>query len=95
VSIVIVGGSVAGIATARALREYGYNAAITVLEAEQRQPYDKPPLSKEMLLDPDAEPVPLLTSRPPCTDRRPTRTRTPGETVWLDRRWRMCRGVRR
>jgi NADPH-dependent 2,4-dienoyl-CoA reductase/sulfur reductase-like enzyme len=61
VSVLIVGGSVAGIATARALREYGYDAGITVLEAEQHQPYDKPPLSKEMLLGPSAEPVPLLT----------------------------------
>jgi NADPH-dependent 2,4-dienoyl-CoA reductase/sulfur reductase-like enzyme len=60
VSVLIVGGSVAGIATARALREYGYDAGITILEAEQHQPYDKPPLSKEMLLGANAEPVPLL-----------------------------------
>ena len=61
-SVVIVGGSVAGISTARALRDHGYRGAVTVLEAEHRPPYDKPPLSKEMLSAPCPQPVPLLTS---------------------------------
>jgi NADPH-dependent 2,4-dienoyl-CoA reductase/sulfur reductase-like enzyme len=60
-SVVIVGGSVAGISTARALRDHGYGGAVTVLEAEHRPPYDKPPLSKEMLRAPCPQPVPLLT----------------------------------
>ena len=57
---VIVGASVAGIRTAQALRMMGYADAITLLGEEPHLPYDKPPLSKEML-DEDGAPVPLLT----------------------------------
>ncbi len=63
VSILIIGASVAGIRTAQALRMQGYNDAITVVGEEVHQPYDKPPLSKEMLLpDGPNQPVPLLSS---------------------------------
>jgi NADPH-dependent 2,4-dienoyl-CoA reductase/sulfur reductase-like enzyme len=57
--VVIVGGSVAGIRTARALREQGYAGPVQVLEAEAEVPYDKPPLSKGSI-DADAR-VPLIT----------------------------------
>ena len=56
----IVGASVAGVRTAQALRMMGYADAITLLGEEPHLPYDKPPLSKEML-DEDGAPVPLLT----------------------------------
>ena len=56
----IVGASVAGVRTAQALRMMGYADAITLLGEEPHLPYDKPPLSKEML-DDDGAPVPLLT----------------------------------
>lgn len=58
--ILIVGGSVGGVRTARALRSEGYAGPVTVVEAESHVPYDKPPLSK-MPLDRDAH-VPLLTT---------------------------------
>ncbi|MFE4503232.1 NAD(P)/FAD-dependent oxidoreductase [Rhodococcus sp. NPDC056743] len=58
--VLIVGGSVGGIRTARALRNEGYAGAVTVVEAEPHLPYDKPPLSK-VPLDGDAH-VPLLTA---------------------------------
>ena len=45
-SVLVVGGSVAGIRTARALREQGYAGPVRVVEAEAEVPYDKPPLSK-------------------------------------------------
>lgn len=57
--VVVVGGSVAGIRTARALREQGYAGAVRVVEAEAEVPYDKPPLSKGSV-DVDAC-VPLIT----------------------------------
>lgn len=50
---VIVGGSVAGLATAEALRERGYDAPITILSAEPAPPYSRPPLSKRLPLDDD------------------------------------------
>lgn len=58
--VLVVGGSVGGIRTARALRNEGYAGAVTVVEAEPHLPYDKPPLSK-VPLDGDAH-VPLLTA---------------------------------
>jgi 3-phenylpropionate/trans-cinnamate dioxygenase ferredoxin reductase subunit len=60
-TVVIVGASVAGIATARELRVKGYDGRITLLEAERHGPYDKPPLSKEVLApDGPGDPVSLL-----------------------------------
>lgn len=56
--VVIVGASVAGIRTVQALRAQGYGGRITVLGDELYPPYDKPPLSKEML-DPDADGSPV------------------------------------
>ncbi|WP_026151436.1 NAD(P)/FAD-dependent oxidoreductase [Streptomyces prunicolor] len=61
-SILIVGASAAGMRTAQALRREGYDGGITVVGEEPHHPYDKPPLSKEMLApDGDAAPVPLLS----------------------------------
>ncbi|MFJ2559215.1 MULTISPECIES: NAD(P)/FAD-dependent oxidoreductase [unclassified Streptomyces] len=47
--IVIVGASAGGLATAEALRRFGYEGAITVLGDEPLLPYDRPPLSKQIL----------------------------------------------
>ncbi len=48
--------------TAQALRREGYDGAITVVGEESHHPYDKPPLSKEMLAPgAAAAPVPLLS----------------------------------
>jgi 3-phenylpropionate/trans-cinnamate dioxygenase ferredoxin reductase component len=48
-SVVIVGGGLAGAKTAEALREQGYDGAVTLLTAEQQLPYERPPLSKDYL----------------------------------------------
>lgn len=47
--IVIVGGGLAGQRCAEALRRYGYDGAIRIVCAERHRPYDRPPLSKELL----------------------------------------------
>ncbi len=47
--VVIVGSSVAGVRTARALRSEGYLARITLVGEEPELPYDRPPLSKQVL----------------------------------------------
>ena len=53
--VVIVGGGLAGLRTAEELRARGYQGALTMLAAEDRPPYDRPPLSKAALLgEPDA-----------------------------------------
>lgn len=53
--IVIVGGSVAGVSAATNLRLEGFDGEVTMVEAEERWPYDKPPLSKQVLLEPTPE----------------------------------------
>lgn len=47
--ICVVGGSVAGTAAAQALRTKGYDGEIRLIEAEAQLPYDRPPLSKQVL----------------------------------------------
>ncbi|OAH15610.1 NAD(P)/FAD-dependent oxidoreductase [Streptomyces jeddahensis] len=48
--VVIVGAGMAGVQTAVALREQGFAGEIVLIGAEPHQPYDRPPLSKAVLL---------------------------------------------
>lgn len=45
----IIGGGLAGQRCAEALRRHGYEGGLRLVCAEPRRPYDRPPLSKEML----------------------------------------------
>ena len=47
--IVVVGGGLAGLRTAEELRARGYAGALTLVGAEHRPPYDRPPLSKRLM----------------------------------------------
>jgi len=47
--IVIAGGGLAGLRTVTALRDLGYAGAVTLIGAEARPPYDRPPLSKKLM----------------------------------------------
>ena len=49
-SIAIVGASLAGLRSAQALRQHGFDGRLTVIGAERHLPYDRPPLSKDFLL---------------------------------------------
>ncbi|MEZ0093563.1 NAD(P)/FAD-dependent oxidoreductase [Streptacidiphilus sp. EB129] len=72
-SVTVVGASLAGLSTVRALREQGFDGSVTVVGEERHQPYDRPPLSKDFLkggLDADA----LALG-------------SPGEYADLDARW--------
>ncbi|MEU5362815.1 FAD-dependent oxidoreductase [Streptomyces sp. NPDC005925] len=48
--VVVVGAGMAGVQTAVALREAGFTGTVTLIGAEPHQPYDRPPLSKAVLL---------------------------------------------
>ncbi|MGW7822626.1 NAD(P)/FAD-dependent oxidoreductase [Streptomyces puniciscabiei] len=48
--VVVAGAGMAGVQTAVALREQGFKGPVTVIGAEPHQPYDRPPLSKAVLL---------------------------------------------
>ncbi|MFI6691182.1 NAD(P)/FAD-dependent oxidoreductase [Streptomyces sp. NPDC050433] len=47
--VVIVGASLAGLHAARTLRREGFDGSLTVVGAERHRPYDRPPLSKQVL----------------------------------------------
>jgi 3-phenylpropionate/trans-cinnamate dioxygenase ferredoxin reductase subunit len=51
--VVIVGAGLAGVGVARGLRQSGHTGPITLLGDEAHPPYDRPPLSKQYLLDGD------------------------------------------
>jgi 3-phenylpropionate/trans-cinnamate dioxygenase ferredoxin reductase subunit len=48
--VVVVGGGMAGAHTVAALRARGYERRVTLVGAERHRPYDRPPLSKQVLL---------------------------------------------
>jgi NADPH-dependent 2,4-dienoyl-CoA reductase/sulfur reductase-like enzyme len=62
--IVIVGAGLSGLRTAERLRRLGYDGPLTLVGAEVHEPYDRPPLSKSLLVqDDDPERgVPLRTA---------------------------------
>ncbi|GAA2888499.1 FAD-dependent oxidoreductase [Streptosporangium fragile] len=47
--MLIVGASAAGLGTAEALRRHGYRGRLSLLDADPHLPYDRPPLSKQVL----------------------------------------------
>ncbi|UIX35270.1 NAD(P)/FAD-dependent oxidoreductase [Streptomyces sp. GQFP] len=60
--MLIVGASVAGVRTLQALRREGFDSPITMIGEERHHPYDKPPLSKQMLQAGADRPVPLVAA---------------------------------
>lgn len=48
-TVVVVGGGLAGLRTVEELRARGHQGAITLIGAEARPPYDRPPLSKKLM----------------------------------------------
>jgi NADPH-dependent 2,4-dienoyl-CoA reductase/sulfur reductase-like enzyme len=45
-TIAVVGGSLAGLRGAEALRRLGYEGRLVLVGEEPHRPYDRPPLSK-------------------------------------------------
>lgn len=61
-TIVVVGGSTGAVRSVQALRRAGYDGRLVLVSDETHLPYDRPPLSKEMLAaEASGEPIPLLT----------------------------------
>jgi 3-phenylpropionate/trans-cinnamate dioxygenase ferredoxin reductase subunit len=60
--IVIIGGGECGARAALTLRTTGWTGAVTLVGAESALPYERPPLSKQVLTSPD--PVPPATVLP-------------------------------
>jgi 3-phenylpropionate/trans-cinnamate dioxygenase ferredoxin reductase subunit len=69
--IVIVGASLAGLRAAEALRDEGFTGSLTVVGDEPHPPYDRPPLSKQVLLgQATADTTELPMRRDPDADWR-------------------------
>ena len=47
--IAIAGASLAGLSAAEELRAHGYDGRIVMIGREAHMPYDRPPLSKDLL----------------------------------------------
>lgn len=56
-NVVLVGGGLAAVRTAQALRERGYGGRMALYADESHWPYDRPPLTKNFLLGKVAEPA--------------------------------------
>ncbi len=54
--VVVAGAGLAGLRTVTELRSRGFTGPITLVGAEARPPYDRPPLSKKVLTDPAVDP---------------------------------------
>lgn len=55
-SVTVVGAGLAGLRTVERLRQRGYQGRIALLGAERHPPYDRPPLSKQLLRGEDDDP---------------------------------------
>jgi 3-phenylpropionate/trans-cinnamate dioxygenase ferredoxin reductase subunit len=66
-TLVVVGASLAGLRCAEALRRLGYDGRLVLVGAERHRPYDRPPLSKEVLRG-EREPGQLALTRPEAFD---------------------------
>ncbi|MBA9049558.1 MULTISPECIES: NAD(P)/FAD-dependent oxidoreductase [Streptomyces] len=87
--IVVVGASLAGLRAAEALREQGFTGSLTIVGDEPHPPYDRPPLSKQVLLGvAPADSTGLPMRRDPEADWvlgvRATGLDTLGQRVLLD-----------
>ncbi|MEE2060758.1 NAD(P)/FAD-dependent oxidoreductase [Rhodococcus artemisiae] len=55
--VAIVGASLAGVRVAESLRSAGFEGSVTLIGDEPHLPYDRPPLSKSTLAEPDSIPA--------------------------------------
>jgi len=73
---VVAGAGLAGLRTAQELRERGFAGPITLIGAESRPPYDRPPLSKKVLTEPGLDPSLQADFAALGVDFRPDETAT-------------------
>ncbi|MEY4491929.1 MAG: hypothetical protein RL085_340, partial [Actinomycetota bacterium] len=66
--VVIVGASMGGLRVAEALRRFGYAGPITAIGDETYAPYNRPPLSKEVLAKEVSHEAVAFAQRPATED---------------------------
>jgi len=70
--VVVVGASLAGLRAAEELRRKGFEGPLTLIDSEDAEPYDRPPLSKQVLL-----------GMAPADRTRLPRVQDLGEVEWI------------
>jgi NADPH-dependent 2,4-dienoyl-CoA reductase/sulfur reductase-like enzyme len=84
--VVVVGAGLAGWRTAEELRARGFAGPVTLIGAEPRPPYDRPPLSKKVLTQPGLDPSLKADFAALEVDFRPAETATGlGQDLITDR----------
>lgn len=81
--IIVIGGGIAAAHAAKELRERGHDGSITVLAAEPHTPYERPPLSKDLLLG-KAEPEAAQVLAPEWYPDHDVGLRTGTEATGID-----------
>lgn len=81
--VLLIGGGVASVRCARTLRREGFDGAITLVGAEPTPPYNRPPLSKELLRD-DLPDDLVLAEPERWYERRGVELRTGARVTALD-----------
>lgn len=66
--MVIIGAGECGTRAAFALREAGYEGAVTLVGAEAHLPYERPPLSKEAMVAPEAPSIKAISDAARITE---------------------------
>lgn len=66
-SVVVIGGGLAAVRAAESLRDRGYDGRLSILCDEREAPYDRPPLSKDLLLG-QTETAPTLLDPDRCAE---------------------------
>lgn len=83
--VVVVGASLAGFRAAEALRTQGFDGALALVGEEAHQPYDRPPLSKQVLTgDWDVDRIVLPSAAPTDDGSDPFDWRLGERAVGLD-----------
>jgi len=86
--VVFVGAGLAAAKAVERLRDEGYDGAVTVVGAEPHLPYERPPLSKDLLLGKQADPTVLA---PGWWDEHGVTLHTGVRVTEIDRRGRRVR----
>lgn len=81
--IVIVGGGLAAAKAAEAAREHGYDRDLTIVTDEVHRPYERPPLSKQVLTG-DADPTTAFVHGPSFYDDHDIRLVTADAAISVD-----------
>lgn len=68
--MVIIGAGECGTRAAFALREAGYDGTVTLVGAEAHLPYERPPLSKEAMVDPEAPSIKAIADTARLAEHR-------------------------